>query len=79
MTALVERMSVAPARLLSLRGKGSLAPGMDADLTVIDPEVDWVIEAAAFRSKSRNTPFDGWRVKGRTRLTIVDGRVVFAT
>ncbi|MBW1646228.1 MAG: dihydroorotase [Deltaproteobacteria bacterium] len=76
--ALVERMSVAPARLLSLRGKGSLAPGMDADLTVIDPEVDWVIEAAAFRSKSRNTPFDGWRVKGRTRLTIVGGRVVFA-
>ncbi len=76
--SLVERLSVAPARILSLGGKGSLAPGMDADLTVIDPEVEWVVKAELFKSKSRNTPFDGWRVRGRTRMTIVGGKVVFA-
>ena len=74
---LVERMSAAPARLLGLKTKGSLRKGMDADVTVIDPAASWTVEAP-FASKSRNSPFLGLRLKGRTTATIVAGRIVYA-
>ena len=72
---LVERMSAAPARLLGLKSKGSLRKGMDADVTVIDPNASWQPQPP-YASKSVNTPFTGLRLKGRARYTIVGGRVV---
>jgi dihydroorotase len=74
--ALVERMSCAPARAFQLPG-GTLAPGAPADVTVIDPAAEWVVDPTAFCSKSRNTPFAGRRLRGRARFTIVGGRVVW--
>lgn len=76
--AMVERMSVAPARALGLPG-GGLAPGAPADVTVIDPDRRWTVDSAGFLSKSRNTPFQGWRLKGAAWMTVVGGRVVWET
>ncbi|MGD0275984.1 MAG: dihydroorotase [Syntrophales bacterium] len=73
---LVRRMSVEPARILRI-AKGTLQPGADADVTVIDPEMIWTINRNTFRSKSRNTPFHGWTLKGKAILTIVQGTVVY--
>lgn len=73
---LVERMSCGPARAFRLPG-GTLAEGTPADVTVFDPSEKWTVDAKAFRSKSRNTPFGGWELTGRPKLTIVGGRVVF--
>jgi dihydroorotase len=73
---MVERMSCQPARAFGLPG-GTLATGTPADVTVFDPDVQWSVDPKAFRSKSRNTPFAGWELRGQPRLTIVGGRVVF--
>jgi dihydroorotase len=62
---LVELMSTRPARILGLSGAGTLAAGAPADVTVIDPRLRWVVQADALCSKSRNTPFLGWKVTGR--------------
>lgn len=74
---LVERLSSGPAALLGLKGKGTLAPGADADLVVVDPDAIWIPEPP-FLSKSRNTPFAGRRLKGRAVTTLSGGRVVHA-
>ena len=73
---LVYRMSTLPARLFRLPG-GSLAVGAPADVVILDPAVQWVVEPGAFFSKSRNTPFAGRTLTGRADLTIVRGRVVW--
>jgi len=73
---LVEMMSLNPARLLRLE-RGTLAPGSVADITVIDPNLEWAVEPERFRSKSRNTPFMGTRLKGRAILTMVGGEIVY--
>jgi dihydroorotase len=73
---LVELMSVNPARILRVPG-GTLAPGSAADLTVIAPDLPVTVEARALRSKSKNTPFDGWQLRGGVAATIVGGRTVF--
>lgn len=73
---MVERMSCQPARAFRLPG-GTLAEGGPADVTVFDTEVVWTVDPTAFESKSRNTPFAGWELKGRPRFTIVEGRVVW--
>ncbi|MBI4676286.1 MAG: dihydroorotase [Elusimicrobia bacterium] len=75
--ALVERMSSAPARILGLRSKGGLAVGMDADVTVIDPDAAWTVRPP-FASKSSNSPFVGMRLRGRAAATVVGGRIVHA-
>lgn len=69
---LVERMSTAPARLMGIEG-GTLRPGSRADIVLFDPEEEWTVDPASFRSKSRNTPFGGWEVTGRVKRTIVGG------
>ena len=72
---LVEKMSLNPAKIIGLdRG---LSPGKIADITLIDPEYEYTVDSNKFQSKSRNTPFDGWKLKGRAVMTIVDGKVVF--
>ncbi len=73
---LVEALTAAPARILGLSEQGALAPGRLADVTVLDLERESVIDAARFRSLARNTPFDGWTVRGRAVLTLVGGRIV---
>lgn len=72
---LVERMSCAPARVFRLPG-GTLRRGVAADVTVFDPTAEWVVDAKTFQSKGRNTPYAGKTLTGRTRCTIVGGRVV---
>jgi dihydroorotase len=74
---LIEKMTAAPTRVMKLEGKGTLAVGAAADVTVFDPRQEWTIDPARFRSKSRNTPFAGWKVKGSVRYTLVGGRIVF--
>lgn len=74
--AAVAKLTSEPARLFGLP-KGSLAPGADADVVVVDLRESWEVEPLRFRSKSRNTPFAGWKVKGRVKTTIVDGRVAY--
>ncbi len=73
---LVALFSSNPARVLGLRG-GTLAPGSPADLTVLDLAKKRQVDPARFESRSRNTPFAGWILKGWPVLTIVDGRVVW--
>ncbi len=73
---LVEMMSLNPAALLRLEA-GTLAEGAVADITVIDPNLEWTVAPEKFRSKSRNTPFANMRLKGRAVLTIVAGEIVF--
>ncbi len=72
----IEKLSTAPARVFSL-AKGTLQAGADADIAIIDPQAQWEVDPGKFRSKSRNTPFAGWKVKGLVMTTIVGGRVVF--
>ena len=74
---LIAKYTIAPARLLGL-AKGTLTVGTDADLTIIDPDREWVFGSAASASKSRNSPFYGWRLKGKSVATIVGGKRVWA-
>ncbi|HMQ05268.1 MAG TPA: dihydroorotase [Pyrinomonadaceae bacterium] len=74
---LVEMCSANPAKIFRLEGRGTLAPGSIADLTIIDPQKEWTFNAADSRSKSRNTPFNGWSFTGRAVATIVSGKLVF--
>jgi dihydroorotase len=76
LSTMVQRMSCTPARAFNLPG-GTLRVGTPADVTVFDPNLEWTVEPAKLLSKSKNTPFGGWRLKGRAVLTIVDGRVVW--
>ena len=76
LTQLVEKMSLNPAKILRLN-KGTLKPGADADITIVDPEKAWTVDVKKFRSKSRNSPFGGWQLKGKVTHTIVAGVVKF--
>jgi len=76
MAQLVERMSCTPARILNL-DRGTLKPGAAADITLIDPAAEWVVEADKLASMAKNTPWLGQKMKGATAATIVAGKVVF--
>jgi dihydroorotase len=71
---LIEAMSTLPARILGL-SRGTLRPGAAADITIIDPDLSWRVDVRQFRSKSVNSPFDGWTLQGRAVATIVGGRI----
>jgi len=73
---MVRRLTTGPAGVLGLP-VGTLAPGAPADVVVFDDATDDPVDPARFRSRSRNTPFAGWRLPGRVRRTLVDGRVVY--
>jgi dihydroorotase len=73
----VARMTVGPARILGIEA-GTLAPRAPADVTLVDAERRWRVDARAFRSKGRNTPFAGWELTGQPVMVLVGGRVVFA-
>jgi dihydroorotase len=70
----IRKLTINPAQLLGI-AKGTLRPSADADVTLIDPDVRWTIDPEQFRSKSRNTPFGGWSVRGRAHTVIVGGEV----
>jgi dihydroorotase len=73
---LIAMFTVNPARLLNLDA-GTLSTGVAADVTLIDPNLEWTVSSEAFESASRNTPFDGWNLKGRAVRTIVGGKTVW--
>jgi dihydroorotase len=73
----VELLSANPARILRVAG-GALAPGAAADITVLAPDLPVRVSAAAMRSRSKNTPFDGWELRGGVAATIVGGRILYA-
>ena len=74
---MAERMSYTPAQIIH-SDKGTLLPGRTADVTIIDPNDEFVIDSSKFASKGKNTPFDGRKVKGRVIYTIVAGKTVYS-
>ena len=74
--AIIKRMSTTPADILRLpRGRMSL--GAQADLVLFDPDEEWTVDPEQFASKARNTPFAGWKVKGKVKYTIVKGEIIY--
>lgn len=74
---MLAKLTINPAQLLHL-DKGTLSVGKDADVTIINPSLEWTVDKHQFQSLSRNTPYHGWQLKGRATHTIVGGRVVYA-
>lgn len=70
-------LSAQPAALLGLKGRGTLSVGSYGDVVVFDPKAEWTYNARETKSKSRNTPFDGWTMQGRVRWTISEGRIAY--
>jgi dihydroorotase len=74
---LVELCSVNPAKIFKLADRGTLRRGAWGDVTILDPDLEWTFDASRSKSKSRNTPFDGWTFRGAAVATIVAGRIVY--
>lgn len=74
---MVDRMSLAPARIIGLENKGVIKEGMDADITIIDPDKEWVFTKEEIASKSKNTPFIGRKMVGKAVCTILDGKITY--
>ncbi len=74
---LVELCSVNPAKIFKLADRGTLRPGAWGDVTILDPELVWTFKASDSKSKSRNTPFDNWTMRGAAVATIVAGKLVY--
>lgn len=70
-------LSAQPAAVLGLKGRGTLAAGSCADVVIFDPKAEWTYRAAEGKSKSKNTPFEGWTMQGKVRWTICEGRVAY--
>ena len=75
LATLIARWSRDPARLLNLPG-GTLGAGAAADVTILDPDAETTVTPSRFQSRSRNTPFGGWNLRGGPWMTIVDGKIV---
>ena len=71
----IAKYTIAPARLLNLK-KGTLSVGADADVTIFNPDAEWLFDVTASASKSKNSPFHNWTLKGRVTGTIVNGKKV---
>ncbi|MBK6748618.1 MAG: dihydroorotase [Pyrinomonadaceae bacterium] len=74
---LVQLCSTNPAKIFRLKERGTIRPGSIADITIIDPDLQWTYRNADSKSKSRNSPFDGWQFTGGAVATIVGGRIVY--
>lgn len=74
---MAERMSLKPAQMVGFKNKGQIKEGFDADITIIDPQKEWTVRREEFVSKSKNSPFIGWRLKGCVETTICGGRVIY--
>jgi dihydroorotase len=73
---LIEKLTINPARVLGI-DRGTLKPGAIADVTILDPAAEWTIDPGSFRSKSRNCPYAGWKVRGRAQAVLVAGQVKY--
>ena len=73
---MAEKMSYNPAQVIH-SNKGTLKVGAPADVTIIDPEKEYVIDSMTFLSRGKNTPFNGWKVKGMVKATICDGKIAY--
>ena len=76
LSRIIELLAINPARILGLTG-GGLTVGAPADITLLAPDLMVEVAAASFRSKSRNTPFDGWTLRGAVAATMIEGRTVY--
>ncbi len=74
----LKKLTINPARVLGLEKRGSLGTGDHADVTIIDPNVEWTVDARSFQSRGRNTPFHGWKLCGKADTVIVGGTIKFA-
>ena len=72
-------LSAQPAALLGLKGRGTLTVGSCADAVIFDPKAEWTYRAAEGKSKSKNTPFEGWTMQGKVHWTVSDGRIAYAS
>lgn len=77
LSRVISLLSSQPAAVLNLKGRGALAVGSAADVVIFDPAKEWIFKAAESKSKSKNTPFDGWTMHGKVAVTISGGRVVY--
>jgi dihydroorotase len=77
LSRVISLLSTQPAALLNLKGRGTLAVGSFADVVIFDPKQEWTFRAVDSRSKSKNTPFDGWTMQGKVHWTISEGRIVY--
>jgi len=77
LSRIVELFTAGPARVFTLRGRGTLVRGSQADVTVFDPKQRWTFDAAKSHSRSHNSPFDGTQMTGKVIATIVRGRIVY--
>ncbi len=73
----ISRMSSTPAKMLGLKTKGMISEGLDADLVIIDPKKEWIVDAKDFLSKSKNSAFIGRTLRGLVEITICGGKIVF--
>jgi dihydroorotase len=78
LSRVIALLSMQPANVLNLKGRGTLAVGSPADAVLFDPNKKWIFQAAASKSKSRNTPFDGWTMQGKIHTTLSEGRIVYS-
>jgi dihydroorotase len=76
LSELLWKFTVNPAKLLGLP-YGQIAVGKIADLTIFNPDMEWKVDRNAFLSKGKNSPFHGWKLKGKNLLTMVDGKIVY--
>jgi len=77
MSKMIEKFTSRPAEIFNL-DRGTLGVGKIADIVIFDPDAEYVIDVQQFKSRSKNSPFDGWRVKGKVIRTIVAGKTVFS-
>jgi dihydroorotase len=78
LTYLISKLTYEPAKLIGRNGElGTLKPGAPANITILDPEREWVVDSHEFASKGKNTPYDGYKFKGKVMATIVNGTVVY--
>jgi dihydroorotase len=73
----LKKLTVNSASILKLKNKGRIKNGFDADLTIFDPKKKWTVDINSFKSKSKNSPFNGWKLNGKVIYTIVGGKIVY--
>ena len=78
LTRFIQMISTSPAKILGLENKGQIVVGADADLTILNLNKEVIVDPEQFKSKSRNTPFRGWKLRGAPVMTVVGGRIVYS-